>query len=170
MEDRNLYAPWRMDYIRGLDKQAEEGCFVCAAAGCGANGALQRERLVLWSTPHSVVLMNRYPYTNGHLLVAPREHKAELEELSAEEMLDMQAQTAACVVLLKKAVSAQGFNIGINLGRCAGAGLPAHLHQHIVPRWSGDANFMRVVGETQIVPQALEQLYEELAKMKEKRD
>lgn len=156
----NLHAPWRMDYIRSLAK-SDEGCFICEAAA-GASPQEQRERLVLWMTEHSIVVINRYPYTNGHLLVAPRSHKAELDDLTPEELLDLQAQTVRAVRLLRRAVSAQGFNIGINLGRCAGAGLPGHIHQHVVPRWAGDTNFMHVVGDTQVVPQAVQQLWEEL--------
>ena len=162
-----LYAPWRMDYIRSLHKDGEEACFVCQAAAA-QDPAQQKQRLVLWQTPHTVVLMNRYPYTNGHLLIAPRAHKPELEELSQEEKLDLMEQTAEAVRLLKRAVSAQGFNIGTNIGRCAGAGLPGHLHQHVVPRWGGDVNFMSVVGEVQVVPEAISQLYRELREVREK--
>lgn len=159
-----LHAPWRMDYIRSL-QSAEPGrpeeCFLCQAAAA-AEDSLRRDRLVLWQTDQSVVVMNKFPYTNGHLLIAPRGHKADFDELSPEELLDLQAQTAAAMKVLKRAMSPQGFNIGINLGRCAGAGLPGHLHQHVVPRWNGDVNFMSVVGEVRIVPQALSRLYEEL--------
>jgi len=112
-----------------------------------------------------VVLLNRYPYTNGHLLVAPRTHKADFEELSPDELCDINVQTTAVLRLLKGAMSPQGFNVGINLGRAAGAGVPGHLHQHVVPRWAGDTNFMSVVGEVRIVPQAVEQLYEELVRV-----
>ncbi|MFI5379732.1 MAG: HIT family protein [Tepidisphaerales bacterium] len=164
MERQNLFAPWRMQYIRSLDKSSStgSGCFLCDAAACADDPEQRRRRVVLWTTPLSVVLMNLYPYTNGHLLIAPRVHKAELEELAPEELLDMEQQTAAGVSLLKRAVSAQGFNIGINIGRCAGAGLPGHIHQHVVPRWSGDVNFMDVLGEVRIVPEAMSQLYDEL--------
>jgi ATP adenylyltransferase len=110
--------------------------------------------------------MNLFPYNNGHLLIAPRAHKAELEELTDAERADLMRQTTECVGLLKRAVSAQGFNIGINLGKCAGAGLPGHLHQHVVPRWAGDTNFMGVVGEVRVVPQAMSQLYEELMRVR----
>jgi ATP adenylyltransferase len=161
-----LFAPWRMNYIRSLHKPGGERCFLCDAAAA-SNDAEAAERLVLWQTPFSVVLMNRYPYTNGHLLIAPREHKAELEELATEEKLDLIEQTDQVVRLLKRAVSAQGFNIGINIGRCAGAGLPGHLHQHVVPRWAGDVNFMSVVGEVQVVPEAISQLYRELLEVRQ---
>ena len=122
---------------------------------------------MLWSTPLTIVLMNRFPYTNGHLLLAPRAHKAEMDELTAEEHLDLQQQTVIAIRMLRRAVSAQGFNVGTNLGRCAGAGLPGHLHQHLVPRWAGDTNFISIVGETRIVPQALTQLYDELMQVRE---
>jgi ATP adenylyltransferase len=156
-----LHAPWRMEYIRSLEKPAGEGCFLCEASAA-AEERERSQRLVLWTTDHSVVCINKFPYTNGHLLVAPKAHKPELEGLSAEELIDLQRQTLQAVRLLKRALSPQGFNIGINLGRCAGAGLPGHLHQHIVPRWAGDTNFMSVVGEVRVVPQAMSQLHNEL--------
>jgi ATP adenylyltransferase len=155
-----------MDYIRSLHAPGGERCFLCEAAAV-ADQAAARNALVLWQTPHSVVLLNRYPYTNGHLLVAPRAHKADPEELGPEEKLDLLEQTTEAVRLLKRAVSAQGFNIGINLGRCAGAGVPGHLHQHVVPRWAGDVNFMSVVGEVQVVPEAISQIYDELLEIRE---
>jgi ATP adenylyltransferase len=161
-----LFAPWRMEYIRGLDRPAGTDCFLCAADAAGNDPQRCQEALVIWGTTHSVVLLNRFPYTNGHLLVAPRRHLADLAEMTADEMLDIQTQTATAVALLKRAVAAQGFNIGMNLGRCAGAGLPGHLHQHIVPRWNGDTNFMHVVGETRIIPQALSQIREELVRLR----
>ncbi len=158
--DSPLFAPWRMEYIRSLEKP-ESGCFLCGAAAVTTEAEL-RQRAILWQSDHSVVLMNLFPYNNGHLLIAPKAHKADLEELSEAEACDLTAQTAECVRLLKRAVSAQGFNIGINLGKCAGAGLPGHIHQHVVPRWAGDTNFMGVVGEVRVVPQAMSQLYDEL--------
>lgn len=163
-----LFAPWRMEYIRSLDKSAagdEGGCFLCAAAKAVTDED-RRRRTVLWQTDLTVVLMNLFPYNNGHLLIAPKSHKAELEELSDAERCDLTLQTTECVRLLKRAVSAQGFNIGINLGKCAGAGLPGHLHQHVVPRWAGDTNFMGVVGEVRVVPQAMSQLYDELMRVR----
>ena len=160
-----LHAPWRMQYIRSLDKSDDGRCFVCAAA-TAASDAQRRECLALWTTDHTVVIINRFPYTNGHLLVAPRAHKPELEELTDPERLDLTTQTTEAVRLLKRAVSAQGFNVGINLGRCAGAGLPGHLHQHVVPRWAGDTNFMTVVADIRVVPQAMSQLYDELLRVR----
>jgi ATP adenylyltransferase len=167
MRSPALYAPWRMDYIKSLVQKdpKDNTCFLCEAAAA-ADESSQRERLVLWQTDLVVVLLNRFPYANGHLLIAPRAHKAEMEELSDAELTDIGRQTTEAVRLLKRAVSAQGFNIGINLGRVAGAGVPGHIHQHIVPRWGGDTNFMHVVGEVSIVPQANSQLYEELMRVR----
>jgi ATP adenylyltransferase len=151
-----------MEYIKSLGK--DEGCFLCGAAAA-ASPEKKRELLVLWETTQSIVLMNRFPYANGHLLIAPKTHKADLEELTEAEQLDLSVQTTSVVRLLKRTVSAQGFNIGINLGKVAGAGLPGHVHQHVVPRWGGDTNFMSVVGELRVVPEALSQLYDELLRV-----
>lgn len=161
MSNSSLSAPWRIEYIRSLDKPAPDVCFLCQAVAAGDAGQ-QRDRLVLWRSALSIVVINRFPYTNGHLLIAPIAHKPELEDLSPEELADLGEQTTAAVRLLRRAVSPQGFNIGMNIGRCAGAGLPGHLHQHVVPRWNGDTNFMSIVGETRVVPQAVGQLYDEL--------
>jgi len=166
MQSRPLFAPWRMDYIKSVVKgEEDEQCFLCRAAAARTDDE-RRRSLTLWATESVVVVINRYPYTNGHLLIAPVAHKADLEELTAEEQLDLQRQTAEAVKLLKRAMSPQGFNIGINIGRCAGAGLPGHLHQHVVPRWNGDTNFMGVVGEVRVVPQAMSQLYDELVRVR----
>src|SRR5688572_10727230 len=158
-----LLAPWRMEYIRSLEKPDAGACFLCQAAAA-AGDAERRERLVLWATNESVVVINRYPYTNGHLLISPRAHKAEPQDLTDAEHLDLARQAARAIRVLKRAISPQGFNLGTNLGRCAGAGVPGHLHQHVVPRWGGDTNFMSVVGEVRVVPQAMSQLYDELAR------
>src|SRR5437879_8801003 len=118
MSERPLHAPWRMDYIRSLDKSDSGECFLCAAAA--ASDAERRERLVLWTTPLSVIVINRYPYTNGHLLISPREHIDQFEDLPDEVAIDMTRQTARAIRLLKRAMSPQGFNLGTNIGRCAG--------------------------------------------------
>jgi ATP adenylyltransferase len=167
MEMSSLYAPWRMQYIKSLEKSAEPssptGCFLCDAVHTLDDADQRRKRLVLWSTPHSIVMLNRYPYTSGHILVAPRVHYAELGQLSDAELFDLTKQTAVVIEKLKSALNPQGFNVGINLGRAAGAGLPGHLHQHIVPRWAGDTNFISVVGDIRILPQSLETMWESLA-------
>jgi len=165
MPQHPLYAPWRMDYIRSIDKPDAGECFLCAAAKA-ATDAERRGRLVLWDSEHCVVVVNRFPYTNGHVLVSPKAHKPDFELLSDAELLDVSVQTKAVIELLRRAQNPQGFNVGINLGRCAGAGVPGHLHQHVVPRWAGDTNFMSVVGDVRIVPQAVGQLYDELMRVR----
>jgi ATP adenylyltransferase len=171
IEPMQIYAPWRMDYIKTLGQKSpnDQGkCFLCEAAAA-SDTQDRRQRLVLWQTDLMVVLLNRYPYANGHLLVAPKAHRAEMEELTDAELTDLGKQTTAAIQLLKRAVSAQGFNVGINLGRVAGAGLPGHLHQHVVPRWGGDINFMHIVGEVSVVPQTNDQLYDELMRVRAER-
>ncbi len=151
-----------MQYLKSIEKPDGE-CFLCAAAATAESNVEQRKgRLVLWTTEQSVVVINLYPYTNGHLLIAPKAHKADMELLSHDELVDLQTQTVRAIRLLKKALSPQAFNLGINLGRVAGAGVPGHLHQHVVPRWNGDVNFMTVVGDIRVVPEAADQLYDHL--------
>ena len=155
-----------MEYIRALSNpHSSDECFLCAAARASSDEE-RLGRLVVWTSAHCVVLINLYPYTNGHLLIAPKAHKAELEELSDEEAMDLSRQTTEAVKLLKRAMSPQGFNLGINLGRVAGAGVPGHLHQHVVPRWGGDVNFMTVVGDVRVVPEAAEQVWRELVRVR----
>lgn len=165
MPNTTLHAPWRMEYIRSLEKSNEPttcGCFLCDATATFDDPAQRRRRLVLWKSEHTVCLINRFPYTSGHLLVAPTAHLADLSDLSADALLDLNVQTVKAVELLKRVMSPQGFNIGINMGSAAGAGVPGHLHQHIVARWGGDVNFMSVVGEVRIIPHAMESLWEQL--------
>jgi ATP adenylyltransferase len=162
----SLHAPWRIEYLRSLDTSAASDCFMCDAAKAGTDEE-RRQRLILWSSDLCIVMMNKFPYVNGHLLVATKAHLADLEQLDHPTLLDLQLQTSEAVKLLKRAISPQGFNIGINLGRCAGAGVPGHIHQHIVPRWGGDTNFISVIGDIRIIPQALTQLYDELMRVRQ---
>lgn len=157
----NIHAPWRMEYIRRLDKEPE-GCFLCRAEQEAQN---DRANLVVWRTPLCLVLMNRYPYTGGHLLIAPRVHKAGLEDLDEPVLLELMKLTRDAQRLLDAVCHADGYNIGLNIGRCAGAGLPGHLHMHLVPRWSGDTNFMAVLADVQVIPQALSELHAQLLKV-----
>ncbi|MBP7275356.1 MAG: HIT domain-containing protein [Kiritimatiellae bacterium] len=152
---KNLWAPWRMDFIRS---PKTDGCFMCDAIA----GSDDRDTLLLHRAPIGVVIMNRYPYTNGHLLVAPRRHVADLRSLTDDERLELMKLTDDSVRALGAVARPEGYNIGINLGRVAGAGLESHLHIHIVPRWNGDTNFMPVFGEVRVIPQALEELYDQL--------
>ena len=168
MAHDNLWAPWRMEYIRGLsagdDGPDDSPCFLCAAGRCAAGDVEARLRLVLVCDERGVLLLNRFPYTSGHLLAAPREHGGDLAGLSSAQRNGMMELAALGQAVLTRAVHPQGFNLGLNLGRCAGAGVPGHLHMHIVPRWNGDTNFIHVCGQIRIVPQALEDSYEELLK------
>ena len=157
----NLWAPWRMEYIRSLDQEAEEagGCFLCRYFERPEN---DRKNHVVWRGDRAFVVMNRFPYTNGHLMVAVNRHVGDPTELADEELAEMTRLSFACTELLTKAVCAQGCNIGTNIGRCAGAGLPDHLHTHVVPRWNGDTNYMAVLGGVRVVPDGLKATYEQL--------
>ncbi len=156
----NLWAPWRMEYIRSLGEEvAQSGCFLCSYWDKPNE---DQKNHVIWRTPAAFVVMNRFPYTNGHLLACIAVHKADLSDLTDGELTEMTRMTRDAVSVLCDTIKPQGFNIGYNLGRCAGAGLPGHLHSHIVPRWSGDTNFMAVVGGTRVIPDSLDALYREL--------
>ena len=153
-----LWAPWRMDYIKSAPK-GTSSCVFCDKR----DGNRDRENLLLYRSKYSFVLMNPFPYNNGHLMVLPRRHVAGMEDLSDEELLDLMKTSRLCLECLKDAMSPEGFNLGINFGKVAGAGLGEHLHLHIVPRWAGDASFMAVVGETRVIPEHLSRTYESLA-------
>ena len=162
MQGKNLWAPWRIEYIKGIEKKG--GCFICDYAGDAAGDG---ENLVLWRTEHCMVVFNRFPYNNGHLMIAPIRHIADIDQASDEELLEFMKLTRDCKKVLTAAISPHGFNIGINLGRCAGAGLPGHVHIHIVPRWDGDTNFMAVCGGTDVISQSLAELYGQLRQLSE---
>jgi len=160
--NQNLWAPWRMDYIRSLDDETkDDGCFLCRY---WEQPDRDRENHVVWRTGSTFVVMNRFPYTNGHLMVAHGRHQGDPTDLSVDELHDMTRAIRDSVAVLKTTVAAQGFNIGYNVGRCAGAGLPDHLHAHVVPRWSGDTNFMAVLGDKRVIPDSLDALWGELTK------
>ncbi|MEQ9454118.1 MAG: HIT domain-containing protein [Phycisphaeraceae bacterium] len=162
-EPRPLWAPWRIDYLRSSLPELEQSeCFLCLAGEPSADQATLDARLVLAQTESVSVLLNRYPYTNGHLLVAPNRHVAELSDLDYAELTALMHAIAWAEKLVRAAVCAQGVNIGMNLGRCAGAAVPGHLHAHVVPRWNGDVNFMETIGNARIMPQALEQALDDL--------
>lgn len=151
-----LWAPWRMEYI--LSDQNEEDCIFCP----GDDRGLDEERLILYVGPLSMVIMNRFPYSNGHLLVAPIKHVAALESLSQKQILDLMVTLRNAIDILKKSMNPEGFNVGLNLGRVAGAGLEQHLHFHIVPRWNGDTNFMTLFGEVRVIPEHIVETYKRL--------
>ena len=147
-----------MQYIDSL-KGPDDGCFLCRYR---EQPDKDRENFVLWRRQHSFAMLNLFPYTSGHSMVAPLDHLGQLDELDVETMCEMMEMVRDLQCVLRAAVRAEGFNIGMNVGRCAGAGLPGHLHIHIVPRWSGDTNFMAVLGDIRIIPQSLEKLYAQL--------
>jgi ATP adenylyltransferase len=152
-----LWAPWRLSYIVTTKDQPEpSGCFLCRYA---INPADDASNLVVFRGRRTLVVLNRYPYTNGHLLVAPMAHKARLADLDDEEALECQRALSHFVERIATLMSADGFNVGLNLGKAAGAGLPGHLHWHLVPRWNGDTNFMPVLSNVNVIPQSLEALY-----------
>lgn len=146
-----LWAPWRMEYV--LSKKQQDTCVFCFE-GSTPDSTLE-ERLVVWSGRAGVVMLNRYPFAAGHLLVLPHGHVSSLEELEPAAYDALFRLVRESVVRLKRAVRCEGVNVGINLGAVAGAGIAEHLHVHAVPRWSGDTNFMPVVAETRVIPQAL---------------
>ena len=152
-----LWAPWRMEFIRA---DTDGVCFLCEAAG--ALPERDREFLVLARGAKAFVIMNRYPYNNGHLLVAPCRHEGDFGAFDDDELREMMRLLQLADRIVRSEMRAEGVNIGLNLGRAAGAGLVDHLHFHIVPRWVGDTNFMPVIAETRTIPQALDELWEEL--------
>lgn len=163
-----LWAPWRMAYVTSADAKkttapvevwpgGDPSCFICQAV---VDETAERERLVVGRTKTTLALLNRYPYNNGHLLIAPKRHVARLDLLTADEWSDISAELTYWVGVVEREMNAEGFNVGLNLGRVAGAGLPGHLHWHIVPRWNGDSNFMPTIGGTKSIPQSLEAAWE----------
>lgn len=138
-----LYAPWRMEYIKG---EKPKGCIFC-------KDSCRTEDLILYEGRTAFVMMNRYPYISGHLMIIPYRHVSRMQDLSPEEKLEMFDLQDISVRVLTEAMRPDGFNIGMNLGKVAGAGVDDHIHVHIVPRWSGDTNFMTVLGDTRVIPE-----------------
>ena len=153
-----------MEYIRGLSTAS--ACFLCDYVAAPDRDA---ENLVLWRTERGLVVFNRFPYNNGHMLIAPRRHIATLAEADDAEMLELLKLTRDVQAVLQEAISPHGYNIGINFGRCAGAGLPDHLHIHLVPRWDGDTNYMAVCAQTDVISQSLHDLYAQLQQISRNR-
>jgi ATP adenylyltransferase len=152
-----LWAPWRLSYVATAKAPtAADVCFLCD--GLAADD--DRRNLIVLRAPRSMVMLNRYPYNNGHLLVAPRQHKGRLDELTADELLETMETLRRMVGELGELLRPDGFNVGLNLGAAAGAGLPGHLHWHVVPRWNGDTNFMPVLADVKVIVQSLDALYD----------
>lgn len=176
VDNERIWAPWRIDYIKEGAKQnetqilpntwrpgADHGCFLCRAAGEYADSkTADRQDLVLFRDSETITLLNRFPYNNGHLLVAPLRHVGHLGDLTDAEHLAAMKALSRFTQRLSDLISAEGFNIGLNLGQVAGAGVPGHLHWHLVPRWTGDSNFMPTLAGARVISQSLEALWEAL--------
>jgi ATP adenylyltransferase len=165
---KNLWAPWRMAYIEGPAERRAEEAALAAAEPCifcrfPKTPERDQENLILHRAPEVFVIMNRYPYSNGHLMVVPYAHVDSLERLAEGPRNALLAVGARMTALLKATLNADGVNLGMNLGRAAGAGIADHLHLHLVPRWEGDSNFMPVLAETKVISEHLERTYEKLA-------
>jgi ATP adenylyltransferase len=151
-----LWAPWRMEYVTSAHEKGK--CIFCP----GDDRNQDRERLILYIGNHSIVLINRFPYINGHLLVAPLRHISSLDALSSEEKLNLIAMVEKSIGILNEVMNPGGFNVGLNLGRVAGAGVEDHIHFHIVPRWAGDTNYMTIFGEVRVIPEHIQATYRKL--------
>ncbi len=157
---KHLWTPWRMPYLMGERPSGGvgPGCIFCGKEH--DDGPHSDYVLARGQTCYAI--MNLYPYNNGHLMIIPYRHVSDLTDLAEEELAEIMAFTRTAVLVLKQAFHPQGFNIGINMGSAAGAGVAGHLHQHVVPRWSGDTNFLTVVGETRTIPEWIDTTYERL--------
>ncbi len=156
---KRLWAPWRMEYILEAKEQVPDACILCVLP----RGQADRENLVLWRGRRVFALLNKFPYAPGHLMVAPYTHTADLDALASDELTELMVGVRCAVGCLRRAMSPDGYNIGVNLGRTAGASIPGHLHYHVVPRWDGDHNFMPILAETKVIPQHLQRTYDQLA-------
>jgi len=156
MAMEHLWTPWRMPYLRGEEGRTD-GCLFCVAPQVG-----DAEVHIVCRGELCYAILNRYPYNNGHLMVVPYAHVATLEDLDAETLAELMALTQRSLRVLREAYAPQGFNVGVNIGEVAGAGMAAHVHLHIVPRWGGDNNYMSTVGGTRVIPEWLDQTYERL--------
>lgn len=155
---KRLWAPWRKEYVGELFRRQDGDCFLCLKHQESDDEA----NFVLWRGRTAYALMNVYPYNSGHLLLAPYRHVPCIEDLTEEEISELGSMVKVLVRALKRAYDPQGFNVGANLGRAAGAGVPEHLHLHLVPRWNGDTNFMPVIGEVKVISESLEDTFARL--------
>ena len=155
---KKLWAPWRMEYLRTIDHK-ETGCIFCTKPKQKSD----RENLILFRGKKNFVIMNRYPYNNGHLMIVPYKHASDSARLKDDVALEMWTLTNMCKAALTRAFHPEGFNIGMNIGRAAGAGIDQHIHMHIVPRWNGDTNCMPVICGTKVISQGLWETYDALA-------
>ena len=155
MANFRIWAPWRLAYVTDASKDIEEECIFCAKPAEDDDEA----NLIVHRGERCFVILNLYPYTNGHLMIAPYEHIGALQALPAETVAEMMALSQRAMTVLEGKYEPHGFNVGFNQGRVAGAGVEHHIHMHVVPRWGGDTNFMPVLADTRVMPQTLEQSY-----------
>jgi ATP adenylyltransferase len=153
-----IWAPWRLEYVKDASKDAEEDCIFCAKPGAGDDEA----NLIVHRGEHTFVILNKFPYTNGHLMIAPYQHTGRLQDLPPETVAEIMQLAQRAMARLEEIYEPHGYNVGFNQGRVAGAGVEHHIHMHVVPRWGGDTNFMPVIADTRVMPQTLEQSYEVL--------
>ncbi len=151
-----LWAPWRMSYITSVASSGRELCFLCEAPRVGDD----RKALIVFRGRTVFAILNKYPYNVGHLMIAPYRHVPSLEDLSDEELMEALRLLKASIEALREVYRPQGFNVGANIGDAAGAGVPGHVHIHVVPRWNGDSNYITVVGGTKVISQSLEETYD----------
>jgi len=161
-----LWAPWRLKYIENADKA--NGCIFCLFPAQPESE--DAANLILYRGQHAFLILNAYPYSNGHLMVVPYRHTASFEEFTDAEMLEVMQLTRLSIRLLQDAFHPDGFNLGVNMGRVAGAGIADHLHWHVVPRWNGDTNFMPVLADVRVIPESLAVVYERLRAARERLD
>jgi ATP adenylyltransferase len=153
-----IWAPWRLEYVKDAAKDTDEGCIFCTAPAEDDD----RGNLIVHRGERCYVILNKFPYTNGHLMVAPYAHLATLPDLDAESVAEMMALAQKAITVLDEVYEPQGYNAGLNQGRIAGAGFADHIHLHVVPRWAGDTNYMPVLADTRVMPQSLEDSYDSL--------
>ena len=158
MANFRIWAPWRLAYVKDASKDIEEECIFCAKPAQDDDEA----NLIVHRGERSFVILNLFPYTNGHLVVAPYAHLGRLQELGSETLAEMMALAQRSMDRLEQVYEPHGYNVGLNQGRVAGAGVEHHIHMHVVPRWGGDTNFMPVIADTKVMPQSIEQSYEAL--------
>ena len=158
MTNERIWAPWRLEYVKDAAKDSETDCIFCAKPNAGDDEAA----LIVHRGELCFVILNLFPYTNGHLMVAPYEHVATLPDLNRDTVTEMMALSQRAMTALEETYTPHGYNVGCNQGRVAGAGVEHHIHMHVVPRWGGDTNFMPVLADTRVMPQSLEDSYRAL--------
>lgn len=159
---KQLWAPWRFSYLQGDDAIVDECIF------CAKQSAQDGQEHILYRGKYAFVVLNRYPYNNGHIMIVPYRHTGFIESLEDNVLLEIMQLVKASLNILREVYHPEGFNLGINEGTAAGAGISEHIHFHIVPRWEGDANYMTVIGETRVIPQTLDDVYKILSPLFEK--